>query len=615
LLENNNKNYNYKADQSYKMRSAFFYSLLCVLALHGVINSFWHSKMVEEETMPLQVNATTGDDGGDKRASVTNPTGAYLAAKTALASGNYYRAEELLLEALNYTENRDVALYAVRVMLKNGSIDNAVSLIEKYNLHEGSDASRLAVIAKALKEGDKEAALTNTKLLSGTGIARVLAPIISAWIQNDTHNSSANIQLKDLATQKHVQATALYHLGLMQMNTNKLDEALVSMRDSFKASEYGSQRVAEVFAKMLADAGGKMAAAKTIDNFEKASGNNWFVPIAREQLKANGKLEANIPANASQGVAELLYNLSSLVYDADASEDAHILLSLSIYLWPENTNARLVQGFFFEADNNFKSALNAYNSLSDNSSYAYKASMQKAYILGQMNRTDEAINELDKSATKWLNISTTYSLKGDVLRSKGRFAEAITAYTKAIDLSEIHDGEKASWNLYYYRGISNERIGKMDVAETDFKQALSISIDNPEVLNYLSYSWLERGIKYHEALANLEKAYAQKPYEAQIADSYAWALFKNNMYEEAVVHLEKALRLSPDDPFINDHLGDAYWKVGRVNEARFQWSKALNYNPDTELARNLGDKLKTGLGEAVAAEVEAEPVSQSALAE
>ena len=129
--------------------------------------------------------------------------------------------------------------------------------------------------------------------------------------------------------------------------------------------------------------------------------------------------------------------------------------------------------------------------------------------------------------------------------------------------------EDRHWRLFYVRGIAFERLGEWPKAEADFLRALELEPDQPLVLNYLGYTWVEQGRNLDEARTMIEKAVELRPDDGYIVDSLGWVAYRLGDFEEAVRQLELAVELVPGDPIINDHLGDAYWQVGRLNEARF----------------------------------------------
>ena len=143
--------------------------------------------------------------------------------------------------------------------------------------------------------------------------------------------------------------------------------------------------------------------------------------------------------------------------------------------------------------------------------------------------------------------------------------------------------------------MSLERANKWDDAEKDFLFALSLYPDQPLVLNYLGYSWIDFGKNLKEAQNFIKKAILLRPNDGYFVDSLGWSYYRLGNYDKAVETLEEAVSLVPNDPIINDHLGDALWRAGYENEAIFQWNRALIYKPEKDLEENLKFKLRKGL--------------------
>ena len=151
------------------------------------------------------------------------------------------------------------------------------------------------------------------------------------------------------------------------------------------------------------------------------------------------------------------------------------------------------------------------------------------------------------------------------------------------------------WILLYSRGIALERSKQWSRAENDFLAALKLNPNQPYILNYLGYSWVDQGINLDRAKTMIERAVKLRPNDGYIVDSLGWALFRIREFPVAVQHLERAVELRPQDPTINDHLGDAYWRVGRRNEARFQWRRSLSLGPEPDQAAQIRSKIRDGL--------------------
>jgi tetratricopeptide (TPR) repeat protein len=184
---------------------------------------------------------------------------------------------------------------------------------------------------------------------------------------------------------------------------------------------------------------------------------------------------------------------------------------------------------------------------------------------------------------------------GDLLRASKQFEKAVPYYTKVID--GLKTPAKNDWALFYARGICYESLGEWQKAENDLQTALKINPDQPEVLNYLGYSWADQGLKLNQAFDYIARAHAQTPEEPYIIDSMGWVLYRMGYFKEAVPYLEESVQFLPADAVINEHLGDAYWQVGREQEARFQWERALKDPEDLkpEMVKKLKGKIANGI--------------------
>jgi Flp pilus assembly protein TadD len=205
------------------------------------------------------------------------------------------------------------------------------------------------------------------------------------------------------------------------------------------------------------------------------------------------------------------------------------------------------------------------------------------------------------------DLMVVYLSLGDLYRTEERYDAAAQAYDKALE--RVGTISSADWVLFFSRGIANEREKRWVKADADFRKALELNPGQPQVLNYLGYSLVERGENLDEALGMIERAVAARPDSGYIVDSLAWALFTLGRYSEAVIPMERASILEPVDPVVTDHLGDVYWAVGRKLEAEFQWHRALSFEPEEDQAVRIRRKLDIGL-DAVLAEEGAVPLDQ-----
>ena len=118
-------------------------------------------------------------------------------------------------------------------------------------------------------------------------------------------------------------------------------------------------------------------------------------------------------------------------------------------------------------------------------------------------------------------------------------------------------------------------------------------------MNYLGYSWIDRGENLEEGLALIRQALTGRPDSGAMVDSLGWAFYRLGRYDEALRFLERALELRASDPTINDHLGDVYWRVGRKIEAGFQWNHARDLKPEPDDLVEILKKIEHGLPDEV----------------
>jgi tetratricopeptide (TPR) repeat protein len=303
------------------------------------------------------------------------------------------------------------------------------------------------------------------------------------------------------------------------------------------------------------------------------------------------------------GAAEALYGLGSSIGRRGGEDLALVYLHLALYLEPNHQMAMLSLADLYEALKKPDLAIKIYDKIPQSSALHRNAEIQIASNLDALERTDEAKKRLEKLLVDHPNDNEAILALANILRSRKEFGECADSYSKA--LANIPTPEKPNWVIFYFRGICYERSKQWPRAEADLKKALELYPDQPLVLNYLGYSWVDQGTNLDEGMNMIRRAVEQRPDDGYIVDSLGWANFRIGNYDEAVKDLERAVELKPDDPTINDHLGDAYWRVGRVLEARFQWTHARDLKPEPEDVPKIEAKLKSGLPDDTSSAAEA----------
>jgi tetratricopeptide (TPR) repeat protein len=323
---------------------------------------------------------------------------------------------------------------------------------------------------------------------------------------------------------------------------------------------------------------------------------------AMNKLKAGEKLPPLVTTPQAGG-AEALYGLGASLGRRGGEDLGLVYLQLSLYLEPNHSLALLSLADLYESLKKPELAIKAYERVPASSPLHRNAAIQMASNLDTLGKPDEAQKHLEALVKQFPNDLDAIMALGNVERGHKKFSDCATVYSKGIDT--IAHPEKANWVIFYFRGICYERSHAWPKAEADFKKALQLFPEQPHVLNYLGYSWIDQGVHLDEGMDMIKRAVQQRPDDGYIVDSLGWAYFKLGNYSEAVKNLERAIELKPEDPTINDHLGDAYWRVGRVLEATFQWKHARDPKPDPEDLPKIEEKIKNGLPDETSSQAKA----------
>ena len=349
-----------------------------------------------------------------------------------------------------------------------------------------------------------------------------------------------------------------------------------------------------VIANFFARQGQSEKALAILGRLERLGGGGdlWAQELA--DLRRGGVPAPLIP-DARAAFGEILSSTAVLLSNERIPDLALIYLqqALRLQTGTARDNALLLIAGLYRDLRQSEAALSAWQAIPAQSPHAWAAALQMAGELHGLGRRDDALALLDDLAQQRPERFEPLLRKGNILRLEKRFSAAATTYSRA--LTRVEKLERRHWRLLYYRGIAYERMKDWDKAEQDFLQALELSPDQPFVLNYLAYSWLEQTRNLQQAEEMLLKAVELRPQDGFIVDSLGWAYYRLGQFDQAVTYLEQAAELHPEEATINDHLGDAYWRTGRRHEARFQWRRALSFGPEDGQGPIIEQKLRDGL--------------------
>ncbi|WP_407339498.1 tetratricopeptide repeat protein [Methylocapsa polymorpha] len=524
-----------------------------------------------------------------------SPAGNYLAALVAGAERDTMAAATFFREALRFDpRNPRLIERAFVAAVSNGNMPEAFGLANRLIAREPDNSlAHLALGVEAIK-AKKFAAARAHFAKGGAGQQRdITATLLTAWSYEGEGNSRRAIELVDRLRDENFAVFRDYHAGLIAMIANNTAEATRRMKAAYEADK-NTLRLVDAYARFLARSGRRDEAIKAYEAFDQILPNHPIIAAAQADLKA-GKALDPLVKDPEQGAAEVLYGLGAAGGRQGDELAAMIYLRLSLYLAPQNGLAVITLGDIYERIKQNEQAIDVYALVRENDPLRTTADIQTGLILETLGRPEEAANYLKRIVDEHPKDEDALSALGNLQRAHKQYAEAIETYSRA--LSQPSKSEKPNWPLYYFRGISYEREKKWPQAEADFKEALKLFPDQPLVLNYLGYSWVDKGLNLDEAFAMLHRAVELHPTDGYIVDSLGWANYKLGRYDEAVKELERAIDLKASDPVINDHLGDAYWRVGRKLEAHFQWNHARDLDPEPEDKVKILRKIDQGLDE------------------
>jgi tetratricopeptide (TPR) repeat protein len=556
--------------------------------------------------LALAAMVMCGPHGVAAQAPTTNAPG--NAAHAVSASGNFLAARHATTEhdaaaAANYyrqalsvdRKNTDLLDHTFLALLENGDVEGAARLARQVLEADKDDRiARLVLGVRAIKQKQYPAARQQLAQ-SGRGplTTDLAATLLSAWTQASATESKAAIAAIDkLNGPDWYRIFKEFHAGMILDLAGDKKDAAGRLERAYQLDMTGL-RIVQAYASYQSRAGNKDDALKTLKTFDELLPRHPLITEGLAEVNAGKKLAILIDSPQA-GAAEALYGLGSVI-GRRGEELGLIYLQLALYLQPNHQLALLQLADLYEGVKKPELAVKTYERMPPGSALRRSALIQRAIDLDGLDRSDEARADLTKLVAADPSDLEAVMALGNVLRGRKLFAECADVYTKG--LATVARPDKSTSTIFYYRGICYERSKQWPKAEADFKQSLALLPDQPHVLNYLGYSWVDQGVNLEEGMRMIRRAVEQRADDGYIVDSLGWAFYRIGNFDEAVKALDRAVELKPEDPTINDHLGDAYWRVGRILEARFQWSHARDLNPEKDELATIEQKLKTGLPE------------------
>ena len=531
---------------------------------------------------------------GSQAASITID-GRYLAARVAEQDHDYDNAaDQIDLALVQDPTNPELMYAAFRLRMYAGRFDQAAQLAPQILTIRPSDGlANLVLAVQATKKGDYQAAEQQLGRIGGESQLGPLRDYVMGWLkagEKDYPAARALVARLKPAAGERAEAPALV-----------IEAQIDEMAGDKAAAEEKYRRAASIDKSGLrttiavADGLRRLGKADDARNLLKAYGEKYSDAVVMDGLIApNAPMPP--PPSAASGISDILFDIGGAMAADPRNARADLALifyQLAATLKPESDFAWLMIAGLDEQFQMIPKAIEVLGKIGPNSPLYWQARLRTAALDAQQDKYDQAITRLKAMVAEKPNRIDAALTLADLLRGKENYADAVQAYDTAI--SRISNLEERHWSVFFGRGIVLERTKQWPKAEADMKKALELSPEQPHVLNYLGYTWIDQGINLDDGMKMLQRATELRPDDGAITDSVGWAFYRLGQYDKAVEWLERGAEQKGDDPTIIEHLGDAYWHVGRKREARFQWERALNQKPDKDRVSVIRDKLDNGL--------------------
>lgn len=539
-----------------------------------------------------------------KDAEVVNTgsfSGAYLAGRIAEGDNDLPTAITFYRQALAYDpSNLTLRQNLLLALLANGEFDEALPVAEDLKTTpEIERFSRLALGIEAVKKKDYREAQNLLKLALQSDLDRLITSLISAWAvagEGKTDDALAMIQKiegpEGFGLFKTYTSALIADAAGDKTKARDFYQQTIDDRANGAAAPDTYERVIAAYTSFKLRNGDRKGAIETVKEGEDMLSGRMALQQLSRRVQAGDEIKALV-STPQEGASEVLYSVATAVNRGGGEAFSKLYLQMALALRPEYDATLFQLGNISAQAREQDKAIDYFGAIKTPSIYKEDADLQRSLNLADAERNEEAEKQLKAMIADDPDNMRGYLALGGVYATTKDFRKAADLYDKAV--ATIKKPDRTHWPIFYQRGIAHERLKEWPKAEENFKQALKLFPDQPQVLNYLGYSWVDMNINLEEGLDMIRKAVELRPQDGYIVDSLGWAYYRLGRYDEAVKEMEKAVTLRPEDPTINDHLGDVYWRAGRKLEATFQWSHARDLKPEPADLVKIEEKLKNGL--------------------
>ncbi len=548
---------------------------------------------------------------------VSSPYASYLVGRFAMAMGDVPTASQAMMSAASMDPaNSDLREKAFLVSILNGDIDGAAQLMPA-----GQDVSSLSDTGKLMGGlvGVASASRADRPALALKSVDQVLkvdadqrsALMLKPYVQamNGQWTAALDASGDDALNKSDNGALTVFLLRAERARLYEI-QGKAAEADTIYKSLYQPGAASYVFGPDYAaflERQGRKDEARAIWKSLSDGSND---PLARDGLARldAAKFVATPLPSLKVSMAEALLMSATLYSNEHDSEMALANARLSLYLDPSSDRARLFLGQTELELKVSESAETAWAGVPASSPYGAEAMLRRIWSLRARGENDQALTLADDALKTWAGDVGFTVEKADILHDQGHDEEALKVLNDRIAAKGEGD---MTWQAYFIQAIAYDSVNDWDKAEAAIKKAQAINGQRPEVLNFLGYGWIDRGLHVKEGMDLIRQAMQLSPRSGAIVDSLGWGYYKLGQYDQALSFVEQAVQMEPSDAEVNEHLGDVYQAMGRTAEARYEWQRVLTLNATPRELASVKAKLEPT---AVAAVLPAVPAKGEATA-
>ncbi|GBR02300.1 hypothetical protein AOE01nite_04360 [Acetobacter oeni] len=514
----------------------------------------------------------------------------FLVGLVASHADDYATAAKAFSTALSRDPNDpEIARQAFTQSALAGNPD-AVALARESAKHPGGRTILTAFVIgnDAALHNRWEDAAAAYKTMPGDALTRLLAPLLQAWCLAGEHKSADAIRLLTSPPASASPAMPFYlvHAGLIASLNGDTILAGRLYDDARRQMPGRDLLLTRAWGNWLWQSGRQTEAH---DLMRQMTSTDTALAIAAPELQAaltSPPVTAPVQglAHAYLLVAFLMHQQAEHADEGDGQQQINIassmMLRMALTLDPPLAIARLMLAEIEQDLGHKDVAETVLKGVPPTDPLTRVVQYRRALLDDALGNIPAARQILESLAHDEPQQVLPSRALGTLLFEQKDWTGAITAFSRAVDAARA--SHSLEWTLLFERAAAYERMGNWARAETDLEEARKTMPDEPLLLNFLGYGWIQRGIHEKDAVTLLERALALDPDDAAIRDSLGWAWLRTGNVRKAAELLEQAAEQTPLDPEVNYHLGVAYWDLGRKSEAIDQWNVALGLKPEPD---------------------------------